>query len=209
MADPQLTLIDDLLREDHAHLGSDHRCYFMREYTSRQGYAYSETNDLIHNFKKPAERRGRPEWAHKERALQRLAKELRVAISEKFLTSVTLVPMPPSRARNDPLYDDRMTRLLSVMTEGLDADVRELLLQPSSTTPAHETEERRDPARIAANLLVNDAAAAPSPRTIAVFDDVLTTGAHFSAASIVLRRAFPDSRVIGIFIARRVFPSDP
>jgi len=33
---------------------------------------------------------------------------------------------------------------------------------------------------------------------------VLTTGAHFGAASNVLQRTSPGVRVIGVFIARRV-----
>jgi hypothetical protein len=33
---------------------------------------------------------------------------------------------------------------------------------------------------------------------------MLTTGAHYRAASSVLKRAYPGVRVIGLFIARRV-----
>jgi hypothetical protein len=32
---------------------------------------------------------------------------------------------------------------------------------------------------------------------------VLTTGAHYRAASAVLKLTFPDVRLIGLFIARR------
>jgi len=39
---------------------------------------------------------------------------------------------------------------------------------------------------------------------IGLFDDVLTTGAHYRAASAVLQQAFPGVRIIGVFIARRV-----
>jgi predicted amidophosphoribosyltransferase len=44
----------------------------------------------------------------------------------------------------------------------------------------------------------------PPPQAIGLFDDVLTTGAHFRAASNILQKAFPGVRVIGVFIARRV-----
>lgn len=44
----------------------------------------------------------------------------------------------------------------------------------------------------------------PAPQVIGLFDDVLTTGAHFRAASTVLQRALPGVRVISVFIARRV-----
>jgi len=45
---------------------------------------------------------------------------------------------------------------------------------------------------------------APTPAVIGLFDDVLTTGAHFKAAQSILQKTFPDVRVIGLFIARRV-----
>jgi hypothetical protein len=37
---------------------------------------------------------------------------------------------------------------------------------------------------------------------------VLTTGSHFVAARNVILKAYPDTRVIGFFIARRALP-DP
>jgi predicted amidophosphoribosyltransferase len=37
-----------------------------------------------------------------------------------------------------------------------------------------------------------------------LFDDVLTTGAHFRAASAALQQSFPGVKIIGLFIARRV-----
>jgi predicted amidophosphoribosyltransferase len=45
---------------------------------------------------------------------------------------------------------------------------------------------------------------APLPQAIAVVDDVLTTGAHFVAVSNILRREFPSTSIVGLFIARRV-----
>jgi predicted amidophosphoribosyltransferase len=41
---------------------------------------------------------------------------------------------------------------------------------------------------------------------VGLFDDVLTTGAHFVAASRVLRSAWLDATIFGVFIASRVFP---
>jgi predicted amidophosphoribosyltransferase len=44
----------------------------------------------------------------------------------------------------------------------------------------------------------------PVPQVIGLFDDVLTTGAHYRSASNVLKRVFHSVRIIGLFIARRV-----
>ena len=46
--------------------------------------------------------------------------------------------------------------------------------------------------------------APPGPGVVAVVDDLLTTGAHFRAAATVLKAAFPDIDVVGLFLARRV-----
>jgi hypothetical protein len=41
---------------------------------------------------------------------------------------------------------------------------------------------------------------------MAILDDVLTAGTHFRAMSIVLSQRFPGVPIVGLFIARRVFP---
>jgi hypothetical protein len=52
-----------------------------------------------------------------------------------------------------------------------------------------------------ANLEVDPTLAAPTPARIGIFDDVLTTGAHYRAARIVLSHRFPQVPVVGFFIA--------
>ena len=59
----RFTEIDELTRPDHSWLTDDDRCYFLGEYTARQGYSYSPTNNLILNFKKEMDRREKPELA--------------------------------------------------------------------------------------------------------------------------------------------------
>jgi predicted amidophosphoribosyltransferase len=73
-----------------------------------------------------------------------------------------------------------------------------------STPAVHDQENRPRPDQIQANYSIDDALKNPAPQVIGLVDDVLTTGAHYRAASAVLKEAFPDVRVIGLFIARRV-----
>jgi predicted amidophosphoribosyltransferase len=82
-------------------------------------------------------------------------------------------------------------------------DVRELVVQRSSTNAVHSQQVRPRPEEIETNYRIDDKLRNPAPRTIGLFDDVLTTGAHYRAASNVLKRPFPGVRVIGLFIARR------
>jgi predicted amidophosphoribosyltransferase len=63
---------------------------------------------------------------------------------------------------------------------------------------------RLSPDQIAAGYQIDENLCEPAPNTIALFDDVITTGAHFVAARRVLQVRFPQARVFGFFIARRV-----
>ena len=58
------------------------------------------------------DRREKPEWRYKEQAIQRVASAFRRALGTDPLSSLVFVPIPPSKTRNDPLYDDRVTRML-------------------------------------------------------------------------------------------------
>ena len=76
-------------------------------------------------------------------------------------------------------------------------------MQVESTPASHESEARLHAEELIANYRIDDALAAPPPRDIVVFDDVLTTGSHFKAMQHVLKERFPDIAVRGLFIARR------
>ena len=69
---------------------------------------------------------------------------------------------------------------------------------------AHDQQVRPRPDEIEANYGIDERLRNPMPQVIGLFDDVLTTGAHYRAASNVLKRAIHSVRVIGLFIARRV-----
>lgn len=199
-----LTAIDQLTRPDHSYLTEQDRCYFLGEYTARKGFAYSDTNSLILNLKKPMDRQGRPEWVHKGRAILRAAKALRNAINNDWLESATFVPIPPSKAKGDPMHDDRMTKIIERIITSDPVDCREVIVQAESTDAAHESDHRPGPAEIAALYSIDEDLAEPPPAKIVILDDVLTTGSHFKAAQSVLAARFPEIPIVGCFVARRV-----
>ena len=200
----QLTKIDDLTRPDHSYLAAADVCYFLGEYTARKGYAFSDTNHLIFNLKKGMERQGRPEWPYKGRAIQTVAEALRAALNDRTRQTTAFVPVPPSKAKGDPLYDDRVVQVLRGIWPGQTTDVRELILQPQSSDAAHDREQRPRPAELEARYVLARGQLRPKPQILAVVDDLITTGAHFVAMRNMLRREFPDIPIMGIFIARRV-----
>jgi len=199
----QLTEIDVLARLDHSWLTPADRCFFLGEYSARKGFAFSPMNQTILNFKKSVDRKGFPEWRHKERAIQEVAQMFGHAAGH-WLSRATLVPTPPSRAKDDRLYDDRMARLLRAIQNPFRLDIRELVIQNNSITAAHDTDARPTPCDLVKHYKVAENLIAPVPDNIIVFDDVLTTGAHYVAMRQVLSARFPLAEILGFFVARRV-----
>ena len=204
-----MTLIDELTHRDHYYIEKSDRCYFIGEYTARAGYQYSQTNNLIINLKKDVSKRGTPQWYYKEQDIKQAADAIRSVFCDDELSSVTLVPVPPSKARHDPAYDDRMLRILRLIRPNRPPDVRELVVQVRSMKAAHDSDDRPSPDDLDAVYTVREETAEPSPQALVIVDDVLTTGAHFKAVQRVLNRRFPRVPVVGLFIARRVPAVEP
>jgi len=197
-----LTKLDDLNLPDHWYLDSTDECYFIGEYTAGKGYFHSATNNLIINLKKGAEKRGLPEWKYKERAIRAAAEMLRESLNPDFMSTATFIPVPPSKVATDPLYDDRMTQVVSLLGERL--DMRELVFQLESTQDAHTAASRPGPNDLYENYQIRDSLRQPVPQQIAIVDDVLTTGAHFKAMKSILQETYGAIPILGVFLSRRV-----
>lgn len=201
----KLCKIDDLLRSDHLYLTEADQCFFFREYTANKGYDYSETNSLIHNFKKRLDKEGTPEWKYKEKEIKKIAEEFRESLKVKWFEKYTLVPIPPSKSKEDPLYDDRIVQVLKIFGQGHNLDIRELILQHESTLPFHQITPRPFWEDLIDNYYIDENIANPEPKKIVLFDDLLTEGAHFKAAQHVLEKRYSGVITRGIFIARRIY----
>jgi len=199
-----LTAIDRLTRSDHGYLTANDECLFLGEYTARGGFAHSDTNQLIFNLKKPMNRRGRPEWRYKNLAIRTAARAFRNAINDQILRTATFVPIPPSKAKGHPEYDNRMTKLIMTIDNANPVDCRELIIQSESTPAAHESEIRPAPDELEDRYAMNPNLIEPRPTYLILIDDVLTTGSHFRAAKQILLQVFPDVPIVGYFVARRV-----
>ncbi len=200
----RLTKIDELTLGDHSRLEATDECYYLWEYTPGKGYQHSEINQLILNIKKSPEKRGLPEWSYKESAIIKAANAFCQSLHSTFLDQATLVPIPPSKARSDPLYDDRIARLARAIRESPPVDVRELIVQRESREASHRTSGRRDPEELRKLYEIDRRLLRPEPRCLALVDDVLTSGCHFKAAKALLAEHFPGVRILGLFIARSV-----
>ena len=206
LVDMRLSEIDQSNWDDHAHIGPDDKCYFLREYTKGQGYNFSDTNQLISNLKKSISRRGKSDWRYKSLAINQCALEMKRALNPDWLAQAVLVPVPPSKAHNDPAYDDRMFQVCEKIEPG--GGVRRLVIQTSTMRASHECDdgERATVEDLKGAYQIDETLAEPKPSIIGIVDDVITAGTHFRAMSDTLKARFPEALIAGLFIARRVFP---
>lgn len=204
-------------REQHHYLRPEHRCYYWGEYTAwdythGKNADFSETNRLIADLKVPVDKQGGTEWERKLESIEQISRGFAgfwrwAALADKAL----LVPMPPSKSVADPLYDGRMMRIVEGIAAKSNAplSVKALLVSDGSLAASHQAVTRPKLRDLVKSLSVDPTELpATPPKMIFLFDDVLTTGAHFVACSTHIRRAFPQARIIGNFVARTRRP-DP
>lgn len=198
----RLSQIDELTFGDHYYLGAEDQCIYYGDYTARRGFAFSETNQLIHNLKKPVSLRGQNQYHYKEVAIDQIA---RAIVRDVPVDRVTFVPVPPSKMQTDPDYDDRIVQILARCNQlNPNVDFRELVTQTQTMVAAHTTNIRPRPADLEAIYAINQVGDTPLREVVIVLDDMLTTGCHFVAIRSVLLRAYPGIQIVGLFVARRV-----
>ena len=201
--------IDDSNRGDHYYLTPEHECFFFYEFTAGKLAGHSPGNHLIRNLKKLVSRKHLPDYKYKNQAILDSIQLLNGAFitGASLLANAIVCPIPPSKALNDPEYDDRMTQIAIGACQGTNGICHELVKQTQSYGSAHHQQDggRPKPHDLEAIYKVGNILAKP---IVILVDDVLTTGSHFVAARNVILKAYPDTRVIGFFIARRALP-DP
>lgn len=207
-----LTRIESPEIEEHHWLcqEDDDTCYYvLGDYTANKGYAHSHVNDLIQNLKKPMDRQGSPEWRHKRRVIREAARALTEALASEwreYLRQSIVIPIPPSAIRDDPLYDDRLERILGRVDQAISLEVRELLVRRESREPDHlqAPTGKRNPSRHRGELELVRGRLEPHQGLFLLFDDIITSGATYIGCKRILLEAVPDADVRGLFLARCV-----
>lgn len=179
------------------HLNASDHCYYYGVYTPG-GYSVSDYNSMVQNFKKDISRRNNKEWFYRDKAVNDFASMLHHTLQNNRWT---IVPCATSKPRNSLNFNDRLDatanklRLLSS-----NYDIQFCLDTIEELIPSH-TGGTRNPTEIAANTRWIQPTTKPNPN-IVLFDDVLTTGAHFRAYKDIILSHYPFCNVIGIFLAK-------
>ena len=198
--------IDESNVKDYHYLKlPEDECFYFMEYISGLGYKGGDTNSLISNFKKEVSKKGTPEYRYKVEAIAKIASMLVQTLKNKNIEHYTFVPIPPSKAKSNLLYDARLLKVLHIAKKELSGlDVCELFSLKESMQASHTTENRLTKNELKNLIFVDDDKLQLTKKTIILFDDILTTGAHFKACKELLKEKLPDIRIIGLFIARTI-----
>lgn len=184
------------------------RCWHYGDYTSEGGYGASDTNQKILNLKwKPTASEG--QLYHKRQAIEYWGRTLASVINfDHAIGTLTFVPMPGSKPVGHTEYDDRMLRVLRRMALGYTGvDIRPLLVQSVERDPQHHG-KRLTPDELCKTLAVDVTMLdQPLASTVVVVDDVITKGASFAAAKSLLAQLPNVSDVVGVFLAKTIWPA--
>ena len=183
---------------------------YGRIYTVGEGYQFSDTNQQISNLKvKPSETQ-RLRW--KRVAIRKFADELTALLKANIPEgrSMALIPMPPSKTSSHPDYDDRLLKVAKAVATDLSTvrcwPVLECITDRESL---HSGSAQRTIQEVYRSIGINEAVFSTRNENeiLCLLDDVLTSGASFSAARNKLLERFPGKKVSGIFWAKAEQPA--
>ncbi|HEX3747552.1 MAG TPA: hypothetical protein VHW09_26640 [Bryobacteraceae bacterium] len=210
-----LFIIDEAVRSEYFYIEPADSCYYIWERMSRlwreggrTDYSHYPVNGLISNLQiLTSVRKSQSNRAYwKDKAIHYAAQALGSLLRDSWRdASITYVPIPPSKMLSDPEYDPRLLETLGAVRPALH-DIRQLVILDDEEYDSKKKGLR--PADRAYHYSVNEDLAYPEPETVVLFDDVLTTGCHFKAMELVLKRRFPAADVVGLFLARTVRPPE-
>lgn len=202
----KLNEIDCSSINNHIELDESDICLYWCEYTARQSYDYSPTNQLILNLKKSVSLKAHEQYSYKIQAIKTCASYFEGG----DWSSYSIIPVPPSKKKSDPLYDDRLLRILDLANNLLIPkyrfDVKDIIIQNESYEPSHKSSKRPSSQELKARYRIDNINSVQLREKIIIFDDVLTMGSHFKAIKSLLHDVYPQKKIYGLFIARSIYP---
>lgn len=195
-------------------LSNDDVCYFYYEYTPRKSKWYSQANMVVRDYKASRNEilsdpglRARKAYAIGFYAsiLGSFfeAKHMRVggmALSQ-LGPQIGLVPMPPSKPKGHADYDDRNVQTCMLLQERYGFRLCRDVETASDVGPSHLSGEPRTTERTYSSLALRGTSAREC-RFVFVIDDVIASGAHYSAIRRLLRESGYAMFMCGMFLAR-------
>lgn len=200
---------EDLI--EHNNLDIDDSIFHLEYYESGGTFQESTGNNLIINLKKRIDKKGESDWIHKKKAIRSIAVKIAEELnsgSENAYRRIYWIPVPPSKMKTDPMYDDRVYQIL-VLSQAVCNDDRHLvadvIYQKESREPFTAAKSTRSVEDLLSNYEMNDIPNYnPETDLIVIFDDVLTSGCHFKAVKSKILGRYSNAKIRGIFVARTI-----
>lgn len=190
----------------------DHTAFnliYGRIYTVGQGYRYSDTNNFISNLKiNPNEAR---RIRYKDAAISQFTNELTAFLQSRVAgRAMALIPVPPSKSPTHADYDDRIIKVANGVAKNIQTVRCWPILECSKDRESLHFGSGRSVEEVYSSLSVNAQVAQNSQEgeIICLLDDVLTSGASFSAARRKLLELSSNIDVMGIFWAKAQYPTE-
>ncbi|MGA2141130.1 MAG: hypothetical protein ABSG94_01810 [Brevinematales bacterium] len=177
-------------------------CFYRREYCPGKGFFFSETNQLIKNFKHNISTRPDLE-NHKLFSINKFALEL----SEYFFDfqKFHLSFIPASKCKTDISYDDRLEKTLAGLKRlKPNVIIEEPVILENSFRASHLGGPRFMGGKNRNYRWQGFSSKTGEIGRLYIIDDVITTGTHFKAFKNIITAHHPGVEVIGLFWAKTV-----
>ncbi|WP_130613360.1 phosphoribosyltransferase [Fluviispira sanaruensis] len=207
--------IDKLIIQDHRYLDRDDECFFFAEYFNKDGViinqGYGAGDNLISNLKIKKSETKRLKYGHKAKAIKQCADLIVKCFTVDKLKECLFIPIPPSKTKDDPEYDDRINQILiSIQEEAklINSDIK--FIDLLSTKLSREQTSSHSGKNLTPKEHIDNWVISPlnedlnKYEVIIIFDDVITTGSQFKAAKNIVQSLNTSAKIIGLFVARRV-----
>lgn len=180
--------IDELETAKRRYLADTDNVYYLREYTAKEGFRYSNTNSLISNLQKGVNCPPNQSY-YRDQAIDEFARELRHIIQNVGRNSL-IVGMPPRQSLDDEEYDDRLDLVVERSVRDLPKLRHVRIIENFSTRRELKDQEKRTPNYLKEFMQVNDVDLEGS-RDLLIIDDVLTSGCSVRAVSELMEEVYP------------------
>lgn len=180
-------------------------CFYYLVHTD-EGYIVP-SNQRIINFKHSPERyrSNKRVWGHKQDEIKAFARDIvewlsGISRSIEQWGNVALIPMPTSKPSTHEFFDSRLVDLCEQVAR-MDPRVRvENILDISEAVQPAHAGGPRNVDYLKKKIILKE----PSKplHVVILVDDMLTSGSHYVACRALLKQAYPDVGIIGLFLAR-------
>lgn len=187
--------IDGIEKQTISNFLADDECYYAHDFIRSTGYQGGPANDNVINFKKAPNTLGQN---YRTAAIYKFALDASSLIDCESGRTYTVTAIPSSKSKTDPLYDNRFEDFFIELAKLRPCiDVQWPITNRATVTPSHGGGTRS--ATILTSNYVFNGFTGAVPDFIFVFDDVLTSGAHFRAFKDFLIQSGYSGKVYGLF----------